>query len=43
MVDAVGNLSRIDRRSCREEGERRFSTAAVVDEYARLYSRCLAS
>jgi glycosyltransferase involved in cell wall biosynthesis len=33
MADAVGRLSAIDRRACREDCERRFSADRMVDEY----------
>ena len=39
MVAAVGRLGEIDRAECRAEGERRFSTKAVVDDYEQLYER----
>jgi len=39
LVAAVGRLSRIDRRACREIAERRFSQRAVVDGYESLYRR----
>jgi hypothetical protein len=39
MTAAVGRLHEIDRASCRAEGERRFSTNAIVDEYEQLYLR----
>jgi glycosyltransferase involved in cell wall biosynthesis len=39
MVAAIGRLGAIDRAECRAEGERRFSTKAIVDEYEQLYVR----
>ena len=39
MTAAIGRLHEIDRAVCRAEGERRFSTNAVVDEYEQLYLR----
>ena len=39
MVAAIGRLGEIDRAECRAEGERRFSTRAVVDDYEQLYER----
>lgn len=39
MVTAVGRLGGIDRAECRAEGERRFSTRAIVDDYEQLYLR----
>jgi glycosyltransferase involved in cell wall biosynthesis len=41
MEAAVTRLPEIDRRTCRAEGIRRFSDTAIVDEYERLYRRCL--
>jgi glycosyltransferase involved in cell wall biosynthesis len=40
-VEAVGRLDMISRRRCREEAERRFSAARMVDDYLRLYRRVL--
>jgi glycosyltransferase involved in cell wall biosynthesis len=37
MADAVGRLATIDRAAVRAEAIRRFSDAAIVAEYARLY------
>lgn len=39
MVAAIGRLGEIDRAECRAEGERRFSTKAIVDDYEQLYVR----
>jgi glycosyltransferase involved in cell wall biosynthesis len=39
MVAAVGRLSVIDRRACRDVAERRFSQQAIVDAYESLYRR----
>lgn len=39
MVAAVGRLSVIDRRACRDVAERRFSQHAIVDAYEGLYRR----
>jgi glycosyltransferase involved in cell wall biosynthesis len=39
LVAAVGRLSRINRRACRDVAERRFSQHAVVDGYESLYRR----
>jgi glycosyltransferase involved in cell wall biosynthesis len=39
MAALVGRLGEIDRAACRAEAERRFSDAAVVDAYERLYHR----
>lgn len=39
MTAAIGRLHEIDRAVCRAEGERRFSTNAIVDEYEQLYLR----
>lgn len=39
MVAAVGRLSVIDRRICRDVAERRFSQNAIVDAYEALYRR----
>ncbi len=39
MVAAVGRLSVIDRRACRDAAERRFSQTAIVDGYESLYRR----
>jgi glycosyltransferase involved in cell wall biosynthesis len=39
MVAAVGRLSVIDRRACRDVAERRFSQHAIVDAYEALYRR----
>lgn len=36
-VTAVGRLDRIDRSGCRADAERRFSAAALVDGYERVY------
>lgn len=40
LVDAVGHLGKLDRARCRAEAERRFSAAAMADQYERIY-RCL--
>jgi glycosyltransferase involved in cell wall biosynthesis len=40
---AVTQLASIDRRECRAEAERRFSDAAIIEEYLRLYARMLAA
>jgi glycosyltransferase involved in cell wall biosynthesis len=40
-VAAVARLGTISRRRCREEAERRFSSARMVDEYLRVYARVL--
>ena len=37
MIAAVNRLPEIDRRVCRAEAERRFSTKAIVDDYEALY------
>ena len=37
MIAAVNRLPEIDRRVCRAEAERRFSTTAIVDDYEALY------
>lgn len=37
MTAAVARLPTIDRRKCRLEGERRFGTNVIADEYERLY------
>lgn len=42
MVENVSRLDTIDRRTCRLEAERRFSTRAVTDEYESLYRRLIA-
>jgi glycosyltransferase involved in cell wall biosynthesis len=39
MTAAIGRLHEIDRGVCRTEGERRFSTNAIVNEYEQLYLR----
>jgi len=39
MATAVGRLGEIDRATCRVEGERRFSTQAIADDYEQLYMR----
>src|SRR5439155_14835847 len=41
LVNAIGRLDEIERRRCREECERRFSTAAMTDGYERVYERLL--
>jgi glycosyltransferase involved in cell wall biosynthesis len=43
MADAVGRLATIDRASVRAEAIRRFSDAAIVAEYARLYREMAAA
>jgi glycosyltransferase involved in cell wall biosynthesis len=42
MVRAVSRLGEIDRAACRADAERRFSDAAIVAEYERLYESFLA-
>ena len=42
MVGHVGQLASLSRRGCREEGARRFSRDAIVDEYLALYQRLIA-
>jgi glycosyltransferase involved in cell wall biosynthesis len=37
MVEAVGRLGEIDRGRCRAEAERRFSAAAMTDNYEQVY------
>jgi glycosyltransferase involved in cell wall biosynthesis len=37
MITAVGRLSELDRRACRAEAERRFSTETIVGDYEDLY------
>jgi len=39
MTVAIGRLAEIDRATCRGEGERRFSTEAIVNDYEQLYLR----
>ena len=39
LVDALGRISEIDRARCRAEAERRFSAAAMADQYERVYRR----
>jgi glycosyltransferase involved in cell wall biosynthesis len=41
LVDAVCQLSEIDRRRCRLEAERRFSPAAMTDGYEQVYDRLM--
>lgn len=41
MAAMVGRLGEIDRVACRAEAERRFSDAAIVDAYERLYLRMM--
>ncbi|HKB13542.1 MAG TPA: glycosyltransferase [Vicinamibacterales bacterium] len=43
MTDLVGRLGAIDRAAVRAEAVRRFSDAAVIDEYERLYRRLSAA
>lgn len=43
MATAIAALPTIDRHVCRTEGERRFSDAAIIDEYVALYRRALAA
>ena len=40
--DAVTKLGNIVRSRCREDVERRFSAAAMVDAYERVYAECVA-
>jgi glycosyltransferase involved in cell wall biosynthesis len=42
MAFFIGQLDRIDRTTCRAEGELRFSDAAIVSAYERLYCEMLA-
>jgi len=39
MTLAISRLGEIDRAACRAEGERRFSTEAIVNDYEQLYLR----
>jgi glycosyltransferase involved in cell wall biosynthesis len=39
MVSCVRQLPSIDRRTCRAEGERRFSDEVIIGEYLSLYQR----
>src|SRR5690606_31086665 len=41
-IDAIGRLGEIDRRTCREAVERRFTVARMADAYVALYRRILA-
>ncbi len=41
MAALVERLPELDRHECRREAERRFSDAAIVDEYERLYCQLL--
>lgn len=41
LVRAIDRLDEIDRARCRAEAERRFSPAAMVDGYERVYERLL--
>jgi glycosyltransferase involved in cell wall biosynthesis len=41
LVDAVRRLDVIDRASCRATAERRFSAAAMADQYERLYAELI--
>jgi glycosyltransferase involved in cell wall biosynthesis len=43
MAELVGRLSSLDRRTCRAEGERRFSDDVVIGQYVALYERLRAS
>ncbi len=37
IIEAVGQIDRIDRRNCREECERRFSTEVMVNSYLKVF------
>jgi glycosyltransferase involved in cell wall biosynthesis len=39
LVEAVRHVNELDRAGCRHEAEQRFSPAAMVDAYERVYSR----
>ncbi|MFA7663028.1 MAG: glycosyltransferase family 4 protein [Patescibacteria group bacterium] len=41
MVEAVGNLSSIDRRKCRESVEKDFSIERMVDSYEAVYQKLI--
>jgi glycosyltransferase involved in cell wall biosynthesis len=41
MVNAIGRIGEIDRRTCRREAERRFSVGRMVDDYERHYEMVL--
>jgi glycosyltransferase involved in cell wall biosynthesis len=41
MVEAVGEVHRIDRRLCREHAERHFDVPRMVDDYLAAYERIL--
>jgi glycosyltransferase involved in cell wall biosynthesis len=41
LVEAIGRLEEIDRARCRAEAERRFSPAAMADQYERVYEQLI--
>jgi glycosyltransferase involved in cell wall biosynthesis len=41
MIDAIGRIDQIDRRTCRAEAERRFNVGRMVDDYERHYETVL--
>jgi glycosyltransferase involved in cell wall biosynthesis len=41
LVEAVGQLDKLDRLACRQTAERRFSPQAMTDAYERVYLRLL--
>jgi glycosyltransferase involved in cell wall biosynthesis len=41
LVRAVGTIDKLDRRTCRETFERRFSDARMSDDYEQVYRRLL--
>jgi glycosyltransferase involved in cell wall biosynthesis len=43
MIEAIGRLGSIDRAAVRAEAVRRFSDAAIVAEYERLYREMAAA
>jgi len=43
MIEAVGQISLIERSKCRQEAEERFSVKLLTDRYEDLYHSCIAN